>query len=305
MWQQSVGSIFNDQLSSNIDRQKYFFLILEKEMINLNKMLNIGQRSFLPQETLTTSSTNPNSATFYLKLAKDKISEISIIPTKDEVLCVRDQILPTTNMDDSLHYLLKGAERLLDTQFRLLREDMLCPIYLGIVNFIKFYTESAKNDAKIRRLQERGGRHKYDGLNGTDGSDLQIKVDKRRGFSCRMEFTQKINKVDCKDKNVALVDISFINTSIYIIAMKEIMKKKSNNRTTGCFMVESTGVALIEYFESYLHILKTIPANFPSEKYLAPQVIENSSSDPPTYTRAPGFKFDLSVLLEDKINNFP
>ncbi|CAG8840875.1 12597_t:CDS:2, partial [Racocetra persica] len=74
--------------------------------------------------------------------------------------------------------------------------------------------------------------------------------------------------------------------------------------TTGCFMVESTGV----YFESYFHILKTLqetsPSSLPFERYLAPQEIESSPSfaivDPPTYARAPGFSFDLSVLLEDK-----
>ncbi|CAG8850749.1 44923_t:CDS:2, partial [Gigaspora margarita] len=49
--------------------------------------------------------------------------------------------------------------------------------------------------------------------------------------------------------------------------------------------------------------IKTLPSNLPFEKYLAPQVIEYSSFafvDPPTYARAPGFVFDLSVILEDK-----
>ncbi|CAG8807736.1 13961_t:CDS:1, partial [Racocetra fulgida] len=59
---------------------------------------------------------------------------------------------------------------------------------------------------------------------------------------------------------------------------------------------------------SYFHILKTLqetsPSSLPFERYLAPQEIESSPSfaivDPPTYARAPGFSFDLSVLLEDK-----
>ncbi|CAG8821963.1 9144_t:CDS:1, partial [Racocetra fulgida] len=162
----------------------------------------------------------------------------------------------------------------------------------------------------IKRLRERGGRHKYDNsMDGTNGSDLnvyanvrfsEIKVDKRRGFSCRMEFTQPpmrrhsenknsrlqywnksrklmngslicllwpsdnnssdnadngpqfslyFGTVSLRDENLlaqkqhtAVVDISFIDTSIYEIALKEIMKKNSNKQTTGCFMVESTGV---------------------------------------------------------------
>ncbi|CAG8526836.1 2633_t:CDS:10, partial [Gigaspora rosea] len=365
--QQTIENVYNEPLSSDIERQKYFFVILDKEINNTNKMLTNGLRSLSPQETFTKSSTNSNSAvTYYRKLAKkhgprhdndfSEISKISIIPTKAEVLCKRDPFLPTTNMDDTLHYLPKGANRLLDTQFRLLREDMMCPIRLG------------ENNAKIKKLRERGGRHKYDNsVDGTNGSDLnvyanvqfsEIKVDKRRGFSCRMEFTQPpmrrysenkqsrlqywnksrklmngslvcllwpsenessdsdpqftlfFGTVSLRDENLlalkqhtAMIDISFIDTSIYIIAMKEIMKKTANTHTKGCFMVESAGV----YFESYFHILKTLqdtlPSNLPFEKYLAPQVIENSSFafvDPPTYARAPGFVFDLSVILEDK-----
>ncbi|CAG8544268.1 4974_t:CDS:2, partial [Cetraspora pellucida] len=340
----------------------------------------------------SSTKSNNNSTTYYRKLAKkvalmhdydppgingprhdndfSEISRISIIPTKDEVLCKREPFLPTTNMEESLHYLPKGSERLLDTQFRLLREDMMCPIRLGIVNFIEFL-RLGENNAKIKRLREHGGRHKYDSsADGTNGSDLnvyanvrfsEIKVDKRRGFSCRMEFTQPpmrrhsenknsrlqywnksrklmngslvcllwpsdknssdnanndpqfslyFGTVSLRDENLlaqkkltAVVDISFIDTSIYIIALKDIMKKNSNKQTTGCFMVESTGV----YFESYFHILRTLkettPSSLPFERYLAPQEIESSSFaivDPPTYARAPGFEFDLSELLEDK-----
>ncbi|CAG8682106.1 24657_t:CDS:10, partial [Gigaspora margarita] len=379
--QQTIENVYNEPLTSDIERQKYFFVILDKEINNMNKMLTNGRRSLSPQENFTISSTNSNSSViYYRKLAKkvalmhdydppgelskhgprhdndfSEISKISIIPTKAEVLCKRDPFLPTTNMDDTLHYLPKGANRLLDTQFRLLREDMMCPIRLGIVNFIEFL-KSGENNPKIKRLRERGGRHKYDNsVDGTNGSDLnvyanvqffEIKVDKRRGFSCRMEFTQPpmrrysenkqsrlqywnksrklmngslvcllwpsenessdsdpqftlfFGTVAHRDENLlalkqhtAMIDISFIDTSIYIIAMKEIMKKNSNIHTQGCFMVESAGVVY------------TLPSNLPFEKYLAPQVIESSSFafvDPPTYARAPGFVFDLSVILEDK-----
>ncbi|CAG8733158.1 20730_t:CDS:2, partial [Racocetra persica] len=257
--------------------------------------------------------------------------------------------------------------RLLDTQFRLLREDMMCPMRLGIENFIKFISKSAKNNAKFQKLQEHGGKHKYDDKEGMDGGDLNvyanvhfsdINVNLRRGFSCRMGFTQpKMRRnLDSKqgrsqywnkssklmngslvcllwpsensspndniqfslffgtvlsrdedllsrNQHVALVDISFIDSLVYRIALEEIKKKNSGNpneQTTRCFMVESIGAA-------YFHILKalqtTLPSNLPFEKYLAPQIIESSSFaavDPPTYARAPGFVFDLSVLLENK-----
>ncbi|CAG8837001.1 2702_t:CDS:2, partial [Racocetra persica] len=149
--QQEIGCTYNDPLASNVVLRKYFFTVLDKEMNSMNKMLNYRQRNFSSQKTNTNSPINPNKpVTYYGKMAKkvallidydppgelsengprhdndfSEISKISIIPTKNEVLCDRDPFLPTTNMDDSLHHLPKGAERLLDTQFRLLREDMM------------------------------------------------------------------------------------------------------------------------------------------------------------------------------------
>ncbi|CAG8532918.1 23815_t:CDS:10 [Gigaspora margarita] len=399
LWQntlQNIKSTYNEPLVSDFARREYFFIILDKEIDSIKKILNYGRRNLLSQTTFTISSTKSNKpSTDYRKLAKKvasildydppgdlsengkrhnndfkEISRIKIIPTKEEVLCDRYPFLPTMNIDDAMHYLPKGAERLLDTQFRLLREDMLCPIRIGIENFIKFISESAKNKAKIKKLQEHGGRHKYENKEGMEGGDLNVyanvhfsvvKVDKRRGFYCRLGFTQppmrchsesKEGRLQYWDKsrklltgslvcllwpsensslnnglqfslffgtvvlrdehllsqnqNIAFIDISFIDSEIYQIALKEINKKffnDSNEQKTGCFMVESIGV----YFESYFHVLKTLqkklPSNFPFEKYLTPQITENSSVtavDLPTYTRAPGFAFDLSVLLKDK-----
>ncbi|CAG8471028.1 5060_t:CDS:10 [Dentiscutata erythropus] len=381
--QQDIGNTYNEPLASDVVLRKYFFTILDKEIDTMKKMLNYRQRNLLSQETHTVSSTH------YEKLAKkmalmidydppgelskkgprhdndfSEVSKISIIPTKNEILCDREPFLPTTNMDDTLHHLPKGAERLLDSQFRLLREDMMCPIRLGIENFIKFISESAKNHAKIKKLQEHGGRHKYEDKKGMEGGDLNVyanvhfsavKINKRRGFSCQMGFTQppmrrnsgsrlqywnksgklmngslvcllwpsgnnspnsslqfslffgtvslRDEKLLSRNQHIALIDISFIDSQIYQIALEEVKKKNFSEQTAGCFMVESTGV----YFESYFHILKvlqtTLPSNLPFEKYLAPQITESSSFavvDPPTYTRAPGFVFDLSVLLKDK-----
>ncbi|CAG8508580.1 12330_t:CDS:10 [Dentiscutata erythropus] len=384
--QQDIGSTYNEPLASNVVRREYFFTILDKEIDNMKKVLNYHRRNLLSQKT------KPNKPNKHEKLAKkvalmldydppgelskngprhdndfSEISKISIIPTKNEILCDRYPFLPTTNMDDALHHLPKGAERLLDTQFRLLREDMMCPIRLGIENFIKFISESAKNHAKIKRLQEHGGRHKYEDKEGMEGGDLNvyanvhfsdIKFNQRQGFSCQMSFTQPpmrrhsgskqdrlqywkksgklmngslvcllwpsgnnspnsglqfslfFGTVSFRDENllsqdqqIALIDISFIDSRTYQIALEEIKRKNFSKQTAGCFMVESTGV----YFESYYHILKalqtTLPSNIPFEKYLAPQITETSSFavvDPPIYTRAPEFVFDLSVLLKDK-----
>ncbi|PKY19708.1 hypothetical protein RhiirB3_407251, partial [Rhizophagus irregularis] len=64
-----------------------------------------------------------------------KISDISIIPTIKEMLCDRPPFLPSS-LPDTPHFLPDGAAKLLDTQFRLLREDMLNPIRGGLSNFL-------------------------------------------------------------------------------------------------------------------------------------------------------------------------
>jgi Zinc finger C-x8-C-x5-C-x3-H type (and similar) len=55
-----------------------------------------------------------------------RIAKISILPTRDEVLSLRDPYLPIN--DIAAPHFLDGASRLLDINFRLLREDMIGPL---------------------------------------------------------------------------------------------------------------------------------------------------------------------------------
>jgi hypothetical protein len=69
------------------------------------------------------------------------------------------------------------------------------------------------------------------------------------------------------------------------------------------FLVEPSGA----FFESYrpvLEVLQTrLPSTMPFGKYMAPTNEEAEAMlpevhiDPPMYARAPGFRFDLSVLM--------
>jgi len=55
---------------------------------------------------------------------KASITEIRILPTPIEILStMRNEYLPTRNYSAKAHHLRPGIERILDTQFRLLRED--------------------------------------------------------------------------------------------------------------------------------------------------------------------------------------
>ncbi|CAG8650222.1 4167_t:CDS:2, partial [Paraglomus brasilianum] len=108
------------------------------------------------------------------------------------------------------------------------------------------------------------------------------------------------------NENEATIGVHFMDTSIYPIVLEDINRTPDvRSKTPDRFMVESTGV----YFESYVHILKALqdlnPGALPFSRHLAPVTEEDLSADiePPLYARAPGFRFDLSILL-GKNENF-
>ena len=130
-----------------------------------------------------------------------EISEISIIPTREEILCDRQPFLPSSN-PDTPHFLHDGMDKLLDIQFRLLREDMLNPIRSGLANFLTALTQdySSSPDYKLskelNKVQRSGGRFSIN--NGVDNGDLQVYTnvqfvdvtcDRKKGFACTMRFT--------------------------------------------------------------------------------------------------------------------
>ena len=63
------------------------------------------------------------------------IAKISILPTKEEVLCIRDPYLPIN--DISAPHFLDGSSRLFDINFRLLREDMIGPLRNAVTTILQ------------------------------------------------------------------------------------------------------------------------------------------------------------------------
>lgn len=63
------------------------------------------------------------------------IAKISILPTKEEVLSVRDPYLPIN--DISAPHFLDGPSRLFDINFRLLREDMIGPLRNAVTTILQ------------------------------------------------------------------------------------------------------------------------------------------------------------------------
>ncbi|CAB5387849.1 unnamed protein product [Rhizophagus irregularis] len=219
-----------DPLTNNLGTRKFFFMILEKEMKTMDKMLNNGRNNLMFDQNPEAKKINVKlDHLYYKELARrvdaertydppgelskygkrhdndfSEISKISIIPTNEEILCERSPFLPTSHRY-SLHFLPDGSARLLDTQFRLLREDLLNPIRGGLSNLLTALLQehSSSNDnviklsKELKKVRDWGGRFSYnDGTN--ENSDLQvytnirfsnITCDKRKGFACTIRFT--------------------------------------------------------------------------------------------------------------------
>ncbi|GES93124.1 P-loop containing nucleoside triphosphate hydrolase protein [Rhizophagus clarus] len=227
-----------DPLTSNLETRNYFFTILEREMNIMNKMLNNGRNNLIFENPEAAKSLNTKS--HYKELARKvdaertydppgelsksgrrhnndfaEISKISIIPTNEEILCERPPFLPCT-LRDSLHFLPDGLTRLLDIQFRLLREDLLNPIRVGLSNLLTALLQeysTTDNDIKLskelKKIQDGGGRFSYNnGVN--ENGDLQVYTgirfanivcDRRKGFACTIRFTPpRISARDAKGR---------------------------------------------------------------------------------------------------------
>ncbi|KAG0099265.1 hypothetical protein BGZ93_008398 [Podila epicladia] len=64
------------------------------------------------------------------------ITDISILPTQQEITCSRAPFLPSNGVPDSLHFLAHGWKRQVDTHFRLYREDVMDPFRRSMNSFL-------------------------------------------------------------------------------------------------------------------------------------------------------------------------
>lgn len=114
---------------------------------------------------------------------KRDITHINIIPTKDEILSEEPDFLPSLNLTQP--HFLDGVERILDTHFRLLRNDIFGDVRSIIGDLLS-------GDQSVRALNQRleastanAGAHFYSGA-----SVSSLSFTKRRGFEAVISFTQ-------------------------------------------------------------------------------------------------------------------
>ncbi len=107
-------------------------------------LVDISKIKKARQETPNDSYGPPGELSKYNKRHDNDfkdISKISIIPTKEEILSDRLPFLPYS-LPYAPHFLPDGAAKLLDTQFRLLREDMLNPIRESISSLVTMLSKN-------------------------------------------------------------------------------------------------------------------------------------------------------------------
>ncbi|KAF8629392.1 hypothetical protein AX15_003447 [Amanita polypyramis BW_CC] len=97
-----------------------------------------------------------------------EIREIRIAPTHEELICRKQPFLPANFFEAPHHLLPDSMERLLDIQFRLLREELIAPLRSSI-NLVRNDLLNKSSNTKLATLlAKKGG--KYRGSGDTDDS---------------------------------------------------------------------------------------------------------------------------------------
>ncbi|CAB4391624.1 unnamed protein product [Rhizophagus irregularis] len=196
--EQQWSSLSSTDPLNNSETRKYFFTTLRNEIDEIDAVIeefNNNERNISETYDITNESSDDDEKEHDNDF--ENISEISIIPTEEEILCDRPPYLPS--LFDERHSLPNGAAKLLDRQFRLLREDMLNPIRDVMSNFLTLlstnYYFSLNNNGRLSD-ELKGVLNK--GKFTYNNSDLQVYANveftnigcnRRNGLFCTLKIT--------------------------------------------------------------------------------------------------------------------
>ncbi|KIO17982.1 hypothetical protein M407DRAFT_32349 [Tulasnella calospora MUT 4182] len=128
---------------------------------------------------------------------KEDVSQIEVVPTHAELTCPVGPYLPA-NLPGAFHHLpASSMERLVDIQFRLLREELIAPIRSSLAHVLHDYEQPPKTKTQLHTiLAKSGGLYKaaqagwdsvmfsvYTGVNFKS-----ITCDPRRGLAADLTF---------------------------------------------------------------------------------------------------------------------
>ncbi|CAI2168909.1 11576_t:CDS:10 [Funneliformis geosporum] len=341
--QQQPSATSTDPLINNLETRNYFFMILDKEMNIMSKLLNNGRVSLIDEQ-------NPNKKELISKLTSlrynemarksdmeriydppgglskygkrhnndfEEISKISIIPTIEEILCDRPPFLPFS-LPDAPHFLPDGAAKLLDTQFRLLREDMLNFIRGSVSNLLTALSRSLKPSLKnsefskeLRRIQkEFGGLHVY-----TNPQFIGITCDKKKGFVYTLSFTPPKcrNSHHERDRQAfwvkskrlltgSLVTLLLPNPYAKYSVYFGVVATRDENDLARDPEYSYIGINFVDLSIYPIALDEISNPHKVTENSLEQRFMVESTVEPPMYARAPDFEFDLSVICNKKRN---
>ncbi|KAK3823144.1 MAG: P-loop containing nucleoside triphosphate hydrolase protein, partial [Benniella sp.] len=291
-----------------------------------------------------------------------EISSINILPTLEELKCIREPFLPSNCIPQAPHFLPHGWKRQMDIQFRLFREDLMNPLKNGLMSFLDALSKTSKGKEE-ELLRQKVFKGNNEGINANANVNVDVYGDvqfhkvecdihgkdfatvtfaqpyqnrnsllgRRRAFWEQSKgrlmqgglvlMVRRSNNRDAESSSVpdivlgvvaereprklamdeehASILISLMDPKLYF-AMIDATNPRENRQW---FLVEPSGA----FFESYrpvLEVLQTrLPSTMPFGKYMAPTneeaeaMLPEVKIDPPMYARAPGFRFDLSVLM--------
>ncbi|CAE6531432.1 unnamed protein product [Rhizoctonia solani] len=88
---------------------------------------------------------------------KVSISDIRVAPTNDELVCQDDPFLPGNFAEAPHFYDPKSVERLIDVQFRLLREELIAPIRMATQLIVSNLQKPSGATTELSKLIQAGG----------------------------------------------------------------------------------------------------------------------------------------------------
>lgn len=111
------------------------------------------------------------------------IVRIKIVPTEEEIRCERAGFLPSTSVEQP--HFLHGAERLLDTHFRLLRHDIFGEVKTALSGLL----DACDKDANLAKNPKifLGDIHAY---SYSSARVSYLSFDKKRGLEAQLSFLQ-------------------------------------------------------------------------------------------------------------------
>lgn len=122
-----------------------------------------------------------------------EISDINILPTQQEITCIRAPFLPLNGVRDAPHFLTHGWKRQLDTHFRLCREDMIDPLRQSVKSFLVALRQTpiGEEDRLLDHKELRKLLNDNANLNVYGNAMLfSINTDKNAGGNIELGFSQ-------------------------------------------------------------------------------------------------------------------